>query len=98
MKILHLQIISELTGILLIERGIQEPGNLGDYIHLMGEHCKIPPWGGIITKIWYRNVYALCRWLNHHVLGVSHVSFFYNQVLLYILMTKEKDFCICYIY
>ena len=37
--------------------------------------------------------------VNHNVLGVSHVSSFYNQVLhiVYILMTKEKDFCMRYI-
>ena len=65
----------------------------------MGEHYKVPQGGGISTKTVYRNVYALCRWLNRNVLAVSHVSSFYNQVLhiVYILMTKEKDFCICYI-
>ena len=42
MKILHLQTISELTGILTVERGTQEPGNLGNYINLMREYCKIP--------------------------------------------------------
>ena len=39
MKILHLQTISELKGIPIVERRTQEPGNLGNYIHLMGEHC-----------------------------------------------------------
>ena len=31
-------------------------------------------------------------------MGISHVSSFYNQVLhiFYILMTKEKDFYMCY--
>ena len=61
MKILYLQIISELTGISLVERGIQEPENLEDYIHLMGEHCKVPLGDGISAKTLYRNVYALCR-------------------------------------
>jgi len=61
MKILHLQTISELTGIPLVERGIQEPKDLGNYIHLMGEHCKVPQRGGISAKSLYRNVYALCR-------------------------------------
>ena len=41
MKILHLQTISELTDIPLVERWTQESGNLGNYIHLMGEHCKV---------------------------------------------------------
>ena len=64
----------------------------------MGEHCKIPQRGDISDKTVYKYVYALCRWLNRNVLGVSHVSSFYNQVLhiVYILMTKEKDFLICY--
>ena len=63
----------------------------------MGEHCKVPRAGGIRAKTVYRNVYALCKWLNRNVLGVSHVSSFYNQVLYiaYILMTKKKDFCMC---
>ena len=41
MKILHLQIISELTDIPLVERCTQESGNLGNYIYLLGEHCKV---------------------------------------------------------
>ena len=61
----------------------------------MGEQCKIPRGGGFSAKILYRNVYALYRYLNGNVLGVSHVSSFYSQILhiVYILMTKEKDFC-----
>jgi len=84
-------------GILLGESEIQNLGNLGDYIHLMGDHCKLAQGGGISAKLVYHNVYALCRWLNQNVLGVSHVSSFYNQVLhiVYILMTKEKNFCMC---
>ena len=70
MKILHLQTISELTSILIVERGTQELGNLRNYIHLMGEHCKVPQGGGINAKTIYRNGYALCRWLNRNVLGV----------------------------
>ena len=64
----------------------------------MEEYFKVPQGGGVSAKTVYRNVYALCRWLNHNVLGVSHVSSFYNQVLhiVYILMTKKKDFCMCY--
>jgi len=42
----------------------------------MGEHCKVPQGGGISAKTLYRNVYALCRWVNRNVLGVSHVSIF----------------------
>ena len=61
MKILHLQTISELTGIPIMKSGIQEPGNLENYIHLIGEHCEVPEGGGISAKIVYRNVYALCR-------------------------------------
>ena len=77
MKILHLQTISELTGISIVERWTQEPRNLGNYMHLIGEHCKVPQGGGISAKTVYRNVYALCRWLNRNVMGVSHVSSFY---------------------
>ena len=64
----------------------------------MEEYCKVSQGGGISAKIVYRNVYALCRLLNRNVLGVSHVSSFYNQVLhiVYILITKLKDFCMCY--
>ena len=76
MKILHLQTISKLTGIPLVERGIQEPKNLGDYIHLMKEHCKVSQGGGISAKTLYRNVHALCRWLNRNVLSVSNVLCF----------------------
>jgi len=65
MKILHLQTISELTGIPIVERGTQESGNLENYMYLMEEHCKVPQGGGISAKTIYRNVYALCRWLNH---------------------------------
>ena len=50
MKILHLQTISELTGIPLVERGIQEPKDLGNYIHLMGEHCKVLPGVVLVPK------------------------------------------------
>ena len=50
MKILHLQIISKRTGIPLVERGVQEPGNLGDYIHLIGEHCKVPQGVVLVSK------------------------------------------------
>jgi len=31
----------------IVERGTQEPGDLENYIHLMGEHCKVPQGGGI---------------------------------------------------
>ena len=98
MKILHLQTISELTGIPLVERGTQEPKNLGNYIHLMGEHCKVL--NGVVLPLKHyigMCMHALCRWLNHNNLGVSHASSFNNQVLhiTYILMTKEKDFCMC---
>ena len=37
LKIMHLQPISELTGVPLGESEIQNPGNLGDYIHLIGD-------------------------------------------------------------
>ena len=50
MKVLHLQTISELTGIPIVKRGTQESENLGNYIHLMGEHCKVPQGGGISAK------------------------------------------------
>ena len=50
MKILHLQTISGLMGIPLVERRAQEPGNLGDYIHLIGEHCEVPQGCGISAK------------------------------------------------
>jgi len=85
------------TGIPLGESGIQNPKNLGDYINLMGDHCKLAQGGGIGAKMTYRNVYALCRWLHQNVLDVSHVSSFYSQALhiVYILMTKEKQFCMC---
>ena len=59
-----------------MERGTQELRNLGNYIHLMGEHCKVPQGGGISDKTLYKNVYALCRWLNRNVLSVSNVSYF----------------------
>ena len=97
MKIVYLQTISELTGIPLSESEIQNPKNLGDYIHLMGDHCKSAQGGGISAKMTYENVYALCRWLHQNIFGVSHVSSFYNQALhiIYILMTKEKHFCMC---
>ena len=52
------------NGIPLGESGIQNPENLGDYIHLMGDHCNSAQGGGISGKIVYRNVYALCRWLH----------------------------------
>ena len=51
MKILHLQTISKLTGIPIVERGTQEPGNLENYIYLTREHCKEPQEGGISAKI-----------------------------------------------
>jgi len=79
LKIVHLQTISELTGIPLSESGIQNPRNLGDYIHLMGDHCKLAQRGGISAKTTYRNVYALYRWLHQNIFGDSHVSSFYNQ-------------------
>ena len=64
----------------------------------MGEHCKVPQGCGISAKTVYGNVFALYRWLNRNVLGVSYVSSFYNQVLriVYILITKKKDFCMCH--
>ena len=76
---------------------MQNPGNLKDYIHLMGEHCKSVQGGGISTKTTYRNLYVLCKWLHQNILGVSHVSSFYSKALhiVYILMTKEKHFCMC---
>ena len=85
------------NGIPLSESGIQNLENLGDYFHLIGDHCKSAQEGGISAKMSYRNVYALCRWLHQNILGVSHISFFYNQALqiVYVLMTKEKYFCIC---
>ena len=97
LKIVHLQTILELTVIPLGESRIQNPKNLGDYIHLMGDHCKSTQGGGISVKTVYRTVYALCRWLHQNVLGISHVSLFYNQALhiVYILMTKERQFCMC---
>ena len=58
---MHLQIISEITGILLGESGIQNLRNLGDKIHLIGDHCKSAQGGLISAKMVYRNVYALCR-------------------------------------
>jgi len=86
-----------LTGIPLGESKILNLGNLKDYIHLMGDHYKLAQGGWISAKSLYRNVYALCRWLNRNVLDVSHVLSFYNKVLhiVYILMTKVKHFCIC---
>ena len=50
MKILHLQIISEVTSIPLVKRGTQEPENLENYIHLIGEHCKIPQGVVLVPK------------------------------------------------
>jgi len=85
MKILHLQTISELMGIPIVVRVAQEPRNLGNYIQLIGKHCKVPQGGGIRAKTVYRNVYALCRWLNCNVLGISHVSSFYTK--FYMLST-----------
>ena len=53
-------------------------------------HC-----GGINTKIVYRNFYVVCRWLNCKVLGISHVSSFYNNALhiVHMMMTNDKHFC-----
>ena len=63
----------------------------------MGDHCKSAQGGGISAKTTYRNVYALYRWLHQNILGFSHNSSFYSQVLhiVYILITKEKHFCMC---
>ena len=66
LRIVYLQTTPELMGIPLGDSGIQNPKNLGDYIHLMGDHCKSYR-GRISAKSVYRNVYALCRWLNQNV-------------------------------
>ena len=69
-KIVHLQTILNLTGIPIIEGGIQNPVNIGDYIFLMGDHCTSPQEGGISAKSVYQNAYASYRWLYQNVLGV----------------------------
>ena len=93
LKIVHLQTISELTSISLSESRIKNPENLEDYIHLMGDHCKLAQGGGISAKMTYRNVYDLCRWLHQNILGVSHVSSFYIQVLHIVYILRNTFAC-----
>ena len=84
LKIIHLQTISEITGITLGESRIQNPENLGDYVHLMGDHCKSTQGGGISAKTVYRNEYCLCRcctkifWVFHmfHLLTIKYCTLF----------------------
>jgi len=96
-KIVNIQTISDLTSILIIESENQNLGNLWDYMFLMGYHCKSSEGGGISAKTVYHNVYALGRWLDQNVLGVSHVSSFYNQALhiVHMKMTRDRHFCMC---
>ena len=60
----------------------------------MDDHCKSTQGGGISAKSVYRNGYASYKWLNQNVLGVSHVSSFYNQALyiVHIMINREKHF------
>jgi len=50
MKIVHLQTILDLTGIPIVEGGIHNLDNIGDYIYLMGDHCKSAQGGEISAK------------------------------------------------
>ena len=95
LRILHIQTISEIIAIPIVEGGNQNPRKLEEYMSIKGDQCRSSQGGGISAKTVYRNVYVVCRWLNQNVFGVSHISSFYNQALhiVHMMMTGDKHFC-----
>jgi len=47
-------------------------------------------------KTLYRNVHATCIWLSTNILGVTHMTTFYNQVfhIVHVLMTINNFACV----
>ena len=92
MKVVDLHFLSDLTRILLTLRLNQIPMSLDEYMSLMGENCRAAKHEGIDAKTVYRNIHATCTWLSTNVLGISHMTTFYNQIfhIVHVMMTKNQ--------
>ena len=61
MKVVDLQLLSDLTGIPLALGLNQIPMRIQEYMSLIGENCRMATHGGINAKTLYRYIHVVCR-------------------------------------
>lgn len=93
---MHVGTIIATIGIIL-DNCNQIPYAIEEYLIKMGPNCIITRDKGINSKTIYHSIYAISRWINQNIMGISHMSLFYTLTLHVAdcIIFQDPHFCIC---